>query len=147
MADFTEEQRSEFKEAFGLFDKNGDGAIDAKELGALMKKLGLTPTDAELQDMINEIDYDGNGTIDFDEFLSLIGKKMKEPGIETELLEALKIFGENDTISRDAFKKLIRDLSDKLSDNDIADMLAEADPDDDGYIKFEDLIKIMLGKA
>jgi len=38
-------------------------------------------------------------------------------------------------------------LSDKLSDTDIQDMLAEADPDDDGYIRFEDLIKIMLGKA
>jgi len=82
---FSEEQRAEFKEAFALFDKNGDGAIDAKELGGLMKKLGLTPTDAELQDMINEIDYDGNGTIDFDEFLSLIAKKMKETGISVTM--------------------------------------------------------------
>jgi Ca2+-binding protein (EF-Hand superfamily) len=149
MSDFTEDQKKEFKEAFSLFDTDKDGFITSKELGDLMKKLGLNPTEAELQDMINEIDYDGSGTIDFEEFISLISRKMKEPGIENELMEAFKIFDQDGTgmITTNAFKKIIRDLSDKLTDTEIEDMLAEADPDADGYIKFEDLIKIMLGKA
>merc|ERR1712233_104878 len=79
MADqLTEEQIAEFKEAFSLFDKDGDGTITTKELGTVMRSLGQTPTEAELQDMINEVDADGSGTIDFAEFLSLMSKKMKD---------------------------------------------------------------------
>ena len=60
MADqLTEEQITEFKEAFSLFDKNGDGTITTKELGTVMRSLGQNPTEAELQDMINEVDADG----------------------------------------------------------------------------------------
>lgn len=44
---------------------DGDGTITTKELGTVMRSLGQTPTEAELQDMISEVDADGNGTIDF----------------------------------------------------------------------------------
>lgn len=50
---------TEFKEAFSLFDKDGDGTICSKELGTVMRSLGQNPTEAELQDMINEVDADG----------------------------------------------------------------------------------------
>ena len=60
MADqLTEEQIAEFQEAFSLFDKDGDGTITTKELGTVMRSLGQNPTEAELQDMINEVDADG----------------------------------------------------------------------------------------
>ena len=45
----TEEQIAEFKEAFSLFDKDGDGTITTKELGTVMRSLGQNPTEAELQ--------------------------------------------------------------------------------------------------
>ena len=51
--------QTEFKEAFSLFDKDGDGTITTKELGTVMRSLGQNPTEAELQDMINEVDADG----------------------------------------------------------------------------------------
>ena len=53
------------------------GNITTKELGTVMRSLGQNPTEAELQDMINEVDADGNGTIDFPEFLNLMARKMK----------------------------------------------------------------------
>ncbi|XP_030236483.1 calmodulin-like [Gadus morhua] len=88
MADqLTEEQIAEFKEAFSLFDKDGDGTITTKELGTVMHSLGQNPTEAELQDMINEVD--GNGTI---EFLTMRARKMKETDGEEEIREAFRGF-------------------------------------------------------
>uniref|UniRef100_A0A2K6EEN1 EF-hand domain-containing protein n=1 Tax=Propithecus coquereli TaxID=379532 RepID=A0A2K6EEN1_PROCO len=59
MADqLTEEQTAEFKEAFSLFDKNGGGTITTKEMGTVTRSSGQNPTEAELQDMINEVDAD-----------------------------------------------------------------------------------------
>uniref|UniRef100_A0A674H311 Calmodulin 2 n=1 Tax=Taeniopygia guttata TaxID=59729 RepID=A0A674H311_TAEGU len=83
---------TEFKEAFSLFDKDGDGTITTKELGTVMRSLGQNPTEAELQDMINEVDADGNGTIDFPEFLTMMARKMKDTDSEEEIREAFRVF-------------------------------------------------------
>ena len=54
-----------------------------------MRSLGQNPTEAELQDMINEVDADGNGTIDFPEFLNLMARKMK---VVSAILEPMTCF-------------------------------------------------------
>ena len=56
-----------------------------------MRSLGQNPTEGELQDMINEVDIDGNGTIEFAEFLGMMAKKMKESDGEEELREAFRV--------------------------------------------------------
>jgi len=76
MADqLTEEQIAEFKEAFSLFDKDGDGTISGKELEAVMTALGEPIDKASIDLMIASVDTDGNGIIDFAEF-----KKMMQDG-------------------------------------------------------------------
>ena len=57
-----------------------------------MRSLGQNPTEAELQDMINEVDADGNGTIDFPEFLTMMARKMRDTDSEEEIKEAFKVF-------------------------------------------------------
>ena len=56
-----------------------------QELGTVMRSLGQNPKDEELTDMINEIDEDGNGTVDFEEFLVMMAKKMNVADSEEEL--------------------------------------------------------------
>ena len=122
MADqLTEEQIAEFKEAFSLFDKDGDGTITTKELGTVMRSLGQNPTEAELQDMINEVDADGNGTIDFPEFLSLMARKMKDTDTEEELIEAFKVFDRdgNGFISAAELRHVMTNLGEKLTDEEV----------------------------
>uniref|UniRef100_A0A453LSD0 EF-hand domain-containing protein n=1 Tax=Aegilops tauschii subsp. strangulata TaxID=200361 RepID=A0A453LSD0_AEGTS len=88
----TGEQMVAFQEAFSLFDKNGDGCISLEELAAVTRSLGLDPTNQELNDMMREVDMDGNGTIDFQEFLSLIARKMQQDGdADEELKEAFEV--------------------------------------------------------
>merc|ERR1719149_66521 len=135
----TEEQIAEFKEAFSLFDKDGDGTITTKELGTVMRSLGQNPTEAELQDMINEVDADGNGTIDFPEFCTLMARKMKDTDSEEDLIEAFRIFDRNGdgTISAAELRKVLSNLGDKLQDEEIDDMIREADVDDSSSIDYE----------
>ena len=71
---------------------DGDGTITTKELGTVMRSLGQNPTEAELQDMINEVNADGNGTIDFPEFLTMMARKMRDTDSEEEIKEAFKVF-------------------------------------------------------
>ena len=117
----TEEQIAQFKEAFSLFDKDGDGTITTKELGTVMRSLGQNPTEAELQDMINEVDADGNGTIDFTEFLSLMASKMKHTDTEEELIEAFKVFDcyGKGFLSATALSTCLTNFGQKVTDKDI----------------------------
>ncbi|KAI3507503.1 hypothetical protein L1887_22490 [Cichorium endivia] len=144
----TDDQISEFKEAFSLFDKDGDGCITTKELGTVMRSLGQNPTEAELQDMINEVDADGNGTIDFPEFLNLMARKMKDTDSEEELKEAFRVFDkdQNGFISAAELRHVMTNLGEKLTDEEVDEMIREADVDGDGQINYEEFVKVMMAK-
>ena len=73
----SEEQIQECKETFKMFDKDGDGTITAKELGIVMRQLGLNPTEDDLLEMIQEVDENGDGEINFMEFITIMAHKMK----------------------------------------------------------------------
>merc|ERR1711862_89291 len=123
-------------EAFLLFDKDGDGTITTKELGTVMRSLGQTPTEAELLDMINEVDSDGSGTIDFAEFLNLMARKMKDADSEEELMEAFKVFDKdgNGFISAAELRHVMTNLGEKLTEDEVDEMIKEADFDGDGQV-------------
>ncbi len=72
----TEEEIEEIREAFNLFDTDGSGTIDPKELKAAMQSLGFEAKNQTIYQMIADIDKDGNGSIDFEEFLDMMTAKM-----------------------------------------------------------------------
>lgn len=73
-----------------LFDKDEDGTISISEMGVLMRSLGQRPSEDEVRDMVNEFDQNGNGTIEFNEFLQMMSKKMQFSDGEDELREAFR---------------------------------------------------------
>merc|ERR1719164_441664 len=88
-AELTEEQKQEIREAFDLFDTDGSGTIDAKELKVAMRALGFEPKKEEIKKMIADIDKDGSGTIDFEEFLQMMTAKMGERDSKEEFLQMM----------------------------------------------------------
>ncbi|KAK2535685.1 hypothetical protein Q9233_003611 [Columba guinea] len=123
----TEEQIAEFKEAFSLFDKDGDGTITTKELGTVMRSLGQNPTEAELQDMINEVDAD------------VIVKLLRLRQVYSSLLFSLCQDG-NGYISAAELRHVMTNLGEKLTDEEVDEMIREADIDGDGQVNYEVLL-------
>merc|ERR1712159_331292 len=91
-SELTEEQKQEIREAFDLFDTDGSGCIDAKELKVAMRALGFEPKKDEIRKMISDIDKDGDGTIDFDEFMMMMSAKMAEKDSREEIMKAFNLF-------------------------------------------------------
>ncbi|GMR33022.1 hypothetical protein PMAYCL1PPCAC_03217 [Pristionchus mayeri] len=149
MADqLTPEQIAEFKEAFSLFDRDGDGSITTKDLGTVMRSLGQKPTVTELLEMVDEVDVDGNGTIDFPEFLSMMTRKRKDIDCEEEIREAFKVYDRdgNGVISAAELRLVMQDLGEKLSEEEVNAMIAEADIDGDGQVNYEEFVMMMTSK-
>ncbi|XP_037758293.2 calmodulin-A [Chelonia mydas] len=144
----AEEQIAEFKEAFSLFDKDGDGSITTSELGNVMQSLGQNPTEAELQDMIGELDTDGSGTVDFPEFLSLMARKMRDMDSEEEIREAFRVFDEDGIgyISAAELRHVMTNLGEKLTDEEVDEMIKEADADGNGQVNYEEFVRMMASK-
>ena len=141
----NEEQIAEFKEAFSIFDKNGDGAISREELGNVMKSLGQDPTETDLQDIINEVDADRDGAINFQEFLIMMGRKMGKENRQEELREAFRLFDKDSSgrISTEELKSVMKNLGENVTDSMIGEMMREADTDGDGHISYDEFAQMM----
>ena len=144
----TEEIIQDFREAFKTFDTDEDGYLTLKELGDLLIELGEPVTKEELEEMTNEIDIEGNGTIDFKEFILLMARKMRDYDNEDEYIEAFRIFDKNndDLISKEEMKEAMTIIGqfvwgESPTDEDIAYMIKEADTDGDEFLHYSDFIK------
>ena len=83
---------NEYKEAFSLFDADNSGKIDSKEMGYVLRSLGESPVEAEINDIIRTIDKDGNGQIDFQEFCIFMHNKRASVDPEQEIESLFQLF-------------------------------------------------------
>lgn len=136
----SEELLKEFKEAFSLFDAKGNGSISEQDLGVVMRSLGQNPTEIEIEKMIKEVDVDGNGEIDFSEFVQMMKTQMKNRDTNKELMEAFQVFdcNRNGRISPTELKVTMKNLGQELTDDQLKLMIQEADCNGDGVIDFEE---------
>lgn len=142
----TEDQLADYQRAFDLFDPDGDGTITTLELGTIMRVIGQNPTEAELQDMVNEVDEDGNGTIEFDEFAKMMVNKTTNKNTDVEVSrEAFNVFDTENTgyITMKELKRVMNNLGEELADEDIEEMIAKVDSDGDGRVSFEDFMEML----
>lgn len=124
----TPEQIMDFKEAFSLFDHKGEEAsISYKELGDVLRALGQNPSEKELQDMISEVDVDGNGTVEFAEFVILMTNKIREMKKEDEIEEAFNVLDKekDDVITAKELKYFMRKVAHIKLSSEEADAMIE----------------------
>ena len=143
----TEEQIEFFKESFNRFDKDGNGFINTHELASILRSLGQKHTEAELQEIISEVDIDGNGSIDFPEFLTIMARKMKENNNkDEEIHEIFKVFDKegNGFISVAELSHVMISLGEEITEEEVKEMIKEADIDGDGQVSYEDFKKFYL---
>ncbi|KAG8699007.1 translation elongation factor EF1B gamma [Ceratobasidium sp. 394] len=119
-----------------------------KDLGIAMRALGQNPTEAELQDMIDEVNGGGygDGLIDFSEFLTIVARKLEDT--EEVIKEAFKAYDKdnNGYISTAEMRQALFDLGESLTDHKINEMVQEADVDGDDRINYEEFIKVIRSR-
>lgn len=143
--ELTEDQKQEVREAFDLFDADGSGTIDVKELKVAMRALGFEPRKEEMKKMISEVDKEGTGKISFNDFLAVMTQKMAEKDTKEEILKAFRLFDDDETgkISFRNLKRVANELGENLTDEELQEMIDEADRDGDGEVNQEEFLRIM----
>merc|ERR1712179_677856 len=146
MGDLDKILHAEFREAFDEFDKDGSGAISSKELLGVMRAMGQNPTEDELNNMVMGVDLDGNGTIEFPEFLEMMEQKATEDDDADTIREAFKIFDRDKDgfISTKELKKVTTMLGQQLTKEEVEEFMKEADVDGNGKLDYDEFVKMML---
>jgi calmodulin len=140
----------EWLEAFKAFDADGDGTCSVKELGTVMRCLGIKMTEAQVQDLVTEFDANGSGTIDNLEFLMMMQRYASTPQNEAaRVKEAFKIFDKDHSglVSADELRNVMHNVGENLSDAELRSMILVADQHGDGEISLEDFEAMMSTDA
>ena len=143
----TESQKLEIKEAFDLFDQDGNESIDAYELKVALRALGLEPNEDEVKKLIQLVDEDNSGTIDFNEFLNILAYKMKSKENKSELLTMFNQFtSSNDpqNIHLNDLKRVAHEIGEyDMTDDMLLEMLQSASAKNLNHINSNEFIRIM----
>merc|ERR1711892_631452 len=137
-----------FQDAFQQLDKNNCGMLPTKLLGQLLRFVGENPSDAEVQDLMNEVDVGSVGSFKFPSFLSMMLRKIDEISAEEEIREAFKVFDSNGDgfINRQELGFVMENLGENMEKEEIECLINEIDIDGDGQINYEEFYSMMCTK-
>ncbi|KAG7307509.1 hypothetical protein JYU34_007713 [Plutella xylostella] len=119
-------------------------------VGTILTMLGHSVTDETLREIIAEVDEDGSGEVEFEEFVTLASKFMIEEDAEAmqqELKEAFRLYDRegNGYITTDVLREILRELDDKISAEELNMMIEEIDSDGSGTVDFDEFMEVMTG--
>lgn len=139
----TEDQQKRLIKSFRHFDRDGSGYISTKELSNMMQLMGHNPTRGDIMDILDDIDIDKNGTVDFKEFAQawwITERIHMERDAETELRMAFDIFDKDgdDLLDIDELSKILMQVGDPMTQEEVRELFTEADTNGDGTIAFSE---------
>ncbi len=148
----SSDEIDEIKQAFDLFDTNGNGRIDPKELKAAMQSLGFDNKNPTIFQLIAELDSNDNakkGGIDFDEFVDAINNKLGDKETREGIQRIFDLFIDDpnsNTITISSLKRISRELGEQMSNEELKDMLERASSNGT-ELTFEEFYDIMTKKS
>ena len=139
-----EEKRLEYKEAFDMFDSLKTGKITAEQIYNVMRNMGNELPLQEIKGMIAELDADGSGEIDFEEFITFMQmtQNTEELTDEEEVIRAFQSFDKdgNGWLSNEEFKHILCNLGDKFTEAECNEIFKEADMNNDGKLEYREFV-------
>jgi Ca2+-binding EF-hand superfamily protein len=135
----------ELREAFTLFDTDGKGSIDAREFRSATRALGFDIKKEQIVKMMDDLGKNRTETLSFEEFVSAMADKMQSKGSREDIMRIFTLFDDENQgkISFRNLKRVAMEIGENISDDDLRDMIAEADRDGDGALNFEEFYRVM----
>ncbi|XP_045474280.1 troponin C, isoallergen Bla g 6.0101-like [Harmonia axyridis] len=148
--DLSKEQIALLKNAFDTFDVEKKGSIGTVMIGTILGMLGINTTDQMLNEIIAEVDADGSGELEFEEFITLASRFMVEEDAEAmqqELKEAFRLYDKegNGYITTSTLKEILKELDDNLTSDELDMIITEIDTDGSGTVDFDEFMEVMTG--
>ncbi|XP_025090778.1 neo-calmodulin-like isoform X3 [Pomacea canaliculata] len=144
------DMETEIRELFRSFDRNHDNTICAGELGKVLRCLGMNVSEADVQQIIKELDKNRNGKIEYKEFKAFMQEEMRkaeDPAEQEKAVRmAFRVFDQNGDgfIDVKELQNAMKNLGEPLTDKELTDMMKEADMDKDGKINYEEFIRVWI---
>ncbi|XP_041031052.1 calmodulin-like protein 4 isoform X1 [Carcharodon carcharias] len=144
MAKFlTQDEIHEFKECFSLYDKTRKGKIYAGDLITVMRSLGTMPTPGEVERHLLHHKIERSGELDFSTFLAIIHQQRQQEDPQKEILEAMLMTDKQKRgfITATELRTKLTQLGEKLTNQEVDDLLREANISPNGIVKYEDFVR------
>jgi len=131
--------------SFKSFDKKNEDQIKVIDIEQALRKLGHNIKSDWMEKIEHMIDSEGTGYIKFDEFTSIVRKKMQDDEDERELKEMFRILDKEKRgeVNTNELRWILKNLGDDLTEADIDDMIADVDTDGSGWVDYNEFSKLM----
>ncbi|XP_057303781.1 calmodulin-A-like [Hydractinia symbiolongicarpus] len=141
----SEEQIEEIREAFNKFDQDGDGTITITELKTVLSSMGQEVDENDIKVMLEDLDTTNGNTIEFPAFLTMMTMKVDQKDLKNEILQTFQFFDKDGdgSITGVEVKEAMLKLGEDLTEEEIAEMVKEADVDGDGRIDYSEFVKMI----
>ena len=148
---------AEIREIFSLFDKDADGFVETSQLGTIIRGLNMNPSEAEVAEMVKDVDPDGRGTFNQNALCSLIARRPKQEDTLEDMAESLKILCNDSAeenkaqlkIQVEQFRYAMQNQNkgrESLLDHQIETILTDCKLIHDEHIVIEDFAKYLTSR-
>ncbi|ODM97053.1 Centrin-1 [Orchesella cincta] len=141
----TAKQKKDIAEAFNAFDVEGIGYMSTVDLRVALRALGFEARKHDMKKILEIYDRGNTGRLCYSDFMSIIESKLGESDTKEDIIKAFKLFDKDHVghVSFHNLRQVANELGEDINDEEVAEMIIEADLDDDGVLNQEEFLKIL----